>query len=275
MNDLEKIIRNELINFNGKVSIYANDFKGNILDINSDEVFDSASCIKVYILVEFFKQVYYGKKNLNDILKYEKENYTNGSGILQYLSEGLELKSIDIATLMMIISDNVATNIMIDYLGIDNINNTIKELNCNDTKIFSKFGSTKGRPFSVTSAKDYAHIFELINNEKLWDKSISKHIIDILKNQKYHEMLGDGIPEIYRKVDNEFVNYVISKSGKHKSIRNDGGIVSTKYGNYILIIFIKEFLDQDSLNNEEIYSYGRNISNIIFNRYIALKGKFE
>ncbi len=275
MSDLEKIIRNELINFNGKISIYANDFKGNILDINSNEIFNSASCIKVYILVEFFKQVYFGKKSLNDLLKYNKENYVNGSGILQYLSEGLELKSIDIATLMMIISDNIATNIMIDYLGIDNINNTIKELNCNNTQIFCKFESVENKTFSVTTTKDYAHIFELINNEKLWDKSISKQIIDILKNQKYHEMIGDGISKIYRETNNEFVNYVISKSGKYQGIRNDGGIISTKYGNYILTIFIKEFLDYNSLNDEDIYSYGKRISNIIFNRYIALKGKFE
>lgn len=96
-----------------------------------------------------------------------------------------------------------------------------------------------------------------------------------MKNGKYHEMVGDGIPKVYRKTNNEFINYIATKSGKYKSVRNDGGIVSTKYGNYILTIFIKDFPDEDYLNDEDIYKYGRNISNILFNRYIALKGKFE
>lgn len=274
-NDLERMIKNEFINFNGKISLYANDFRGNILEINSIEEYNAASCIKVFILVELFRQVYLGKKSLDENIKYNKENYVNGSGILRYLTCGLELSVKDIATLMMIISDNVATNIMIDYLGIENINKTIKELGCFDTELYCKFESVEDKLFSKTTPKDYAHIFELINKCELWDESISIQIIDILKNQKYQEMIGDGIPEIYTKTDNEFVNYVASKSGKYQSVRNDGGIVSTKYGNYVLTIFIKDFLDQDYLNDEDIYKYGKRISNILFNRYIALNGKFE
>lgn len=274
MSDLEKIIKNELINFNGKVSIYANDFKGNIIDINSNEKYNSASCIKVFILVELFRQVHLGIKKLNEKLKYNSENYVNGSGVIQYLTPGLELSVKDMATLMMIISDNIATNIMIDYLGIENINKTIKELGCTDTELYCKFESVEDKPFSITTAKDYAHIFELINNYELWDESISTSIIDILKNQKYHEMVGDGIPKVYRETENEFINYIVTKSGKYQSVRNDGGIVSTKYGNYVLTIFIKDFLDQDYLNDEEIYERGKRISNILFNRYINLKGNF-
>lgn len=274
MSDLEKIIKNEIINFTGKVSIYANDFKGNIIDINSNEKYNSASCIKVFILVELFRQVHLGIKKLNEKLKYNSENYVNGSGVIQYLTPGLELSVKDMATLMMIISDNIATNIMIDYLGIENINKTIKELGCIDTELYCKFESVEDKPFSITTAKDYAHIFELINNYELWDKSISTSIIDILKNQKYHEMVGDGIPKVYRETENEFINYIVTKSGKYQGVRNDGGIVSTKYGNYVLTIFIKDFLDQDYLNDEEIYERGKRISNNLFNRYITLRGKF-
>lgn len=275
MSELEKIIKNELINFDGKVAVYANDFKGNIIEINSSEKYNSASCIKVFILVELFRQVHLGLKSLDEKIKYDRKNFVNGSGVIQYLTPGLELSVRDIATLMMIISDNIATNIMIDYLGIDNINRTIKELGCLDTELYCKFESVEDKTFSKTTTKDYAHIFELINNYELWDKSVSTQIIDIFKNQFYHEMIGNGIPKIYRETENEFINYIATKSGKYQSVRNDGGIVSTKYGNYILTIFIKDFLDQDYLNDEDIYKYGQKISNILFNRYIALKGRFE
>lgn len=274
-NELEQIIKNEFINFNGKVSVYANDLQGNVLEINSNEQYNAASCIKVFILVELFKQVHFGNKSLEEKLTYNSKNYVNGSGVLQYLTTGLELSVKHIATLMMIISDNIATNIMIDYLGIENINSTIKELGCTNTELYCKFESVEDKPFSKTTVKDYAHIFELINNEKLWDKSTSKQIIDIMKNGKYHEMVGDGIPKVYIKTDKEFVNYIATKSGKYQSVRNDGGIISTKYGNYILAIFIKDFPDEYYLNDENIYKYGRNISNIIFDRYMALKGKIQ
>lgn len=272
--ELEKILNNVFINFDGKYSIYANDFNGNVLKLNSSEKYNAASCIKVYILIAFLKKVYEEKKDINTKIKYEQENYVNGSGILQYLTPGLELSLKDIATLMMIISDNVATNIMIDYIGIDYINNTINELGLLNTKLYSKFESCEDKVFGETTAEDYGKVFELIANRKLWNESMTDEIIEILKNQKYTEMVGDGIPKVYIDTENEFVKNVITKSGKYQSVRNDGGIVITKYGQYILIIFIKDFNDQDYLNDEDIYNYGRKISNIIFDRYIALNGKF-
>lgn len=54
-------------------------------------------------------------------------------------------------------------------------------------------------------------------------------------------MVGDGIDKVYKEVENPIVNYIVSKSGKYESVRNDGGIVSTIYGDYILTIMIKDF----------------------------------
>lgn len=272
--ELEKILNNVFINFDGKYSIYANDFNGNILKLNSSKKYNAASCIKVYILLAFLKKVYEEKIDINTKINYEQSNYVNGSGVLQYLTPGLELSLKDMATLMMIISDNVATNIMIDYLGIDYINSTIKELGLLNSKLYSKFESCENKVFGETTTEDYGKVFELIANRKLWNESMTDEIIEILKNQKYTEMVGDGIPKIYIDTENEFVKNVITKSGKYQSVRNDGGLVITKYGQYILIIFIKDFNDENYLNDEDIYNYGRKISNIIFDRYIALNGKF-
>lgn len=274
MKELENILKNEFINFDGNYSIYANDLKGNIIKINSTEKYNAASCIKIYILVSLLRKTYAENISIDYKLKYDELNYVNGSGVLQYLTPGLELSIKDIATLMMIISDNVATNIIIDFVGIDYINDTIKELGLNNTKLYSKFESCEDKVFGETTAEDYGHIYKLICSKKLWNKDISEKVIEILKNQQYTEMIGDGIPKIYTETDNELINYTITKSGKYQSVRNDGGFVSTKYGDYILVIFIKDFQDQNYLNDDYIYNYGKRISNILFNRYIALKGKF-
>ena len=97
---------------------------------------------------------------------------------------------------------------------------------------------------------------------------MTKEIIDIIRNQKYTEMVGDGIDKVYSEVENPIINYYATKSGKYEAIRNDGGIVSTIYGNYVLTIFIKNFKDKNYLNDEYAYSQGRKISSVIFNEFI-------
>ena len=165
---------------------------------------------------------------------------------------------------MMIISDNVATNILIDYLGIDNINKIIKNIGCLDTELFSMFKSVEDEVFSETTAYDYYLVWKKLNNNELFNEKITSEIINIIKNQKYHEMVGDGIDNIYKKVNTPIVNYIVTKSGKYQSVRNDGGIVSTIYGNYILTILIKDFKDDYYLSDEYVYSQGRKIRLLIF-----------
>lgn len=263
-----KVIKDSLVNFDGNVAVYYDDLNGNILKINEKEKYNSASCIKIFILVELFNQISNGTIHRKMELTYLDEHYVNGSGVMRYLSKGIKLPVLDIATLMMIISDNVATNMLIDFLGIDKINKAIKNIGCKDTKLYSEFKSVEDEVFSETTAYDYYLVWKKLNNYELFDKETTQEIIDIIKNQKYHEMVGDGIDKVYKEVENPIVNYIVTKSGKYKSVRNDGGIVSTKYGNYILTIFIKDFKDKEYRNDEYVYSQGKKISNIIFNEFV-------
>ncbi len=273
--DIEKIIKNSIVNFDGKIAIYYDDLKGNTIKINENEKYNSASCIKIFILIELFNQINKGVINRDKELKYEEKDYVNGSGILRYLSKGIKLPILDIATLMMIISDNVATNILIDFLGIENINKNIENIGCNNTKLYSKFKSVENEIFSETTAYDYYLVWKRLNNYELFNKEITQEIISIMKNQKYHEMVGDGIDKVYKEIEKPIVNYIVSKSGKYESVRNDGGIVSTIYGNYILTIMIKDFKDTNYLNDEYVYNMGRKISNIIFNEYMRNRTKIK
>lgn len=266
--NIEKTIKDSLINFDGKVAVFYDDLNGKVVKINEEEKYNAASCIKIFILIELFNEINNGIIDRETELTYLDKHYVNGSGVMRYLSKGIKLPILDIATLMMIISDNVATNMLIDFLGIDKINKAIKNIGCKDTKLYSRFKSVEDEVFSETTAYDYYLVWKKLNNYELFNKDITQEIIDIIKNQKYHEMVGDGIDKVYKEVENPIVNYIVSKSGKYQSIRNDGGIVSTKYGNYILTILIKDFKDKDYRNDEYVYSQGKKISNIIFNEFI-------
>lgn len=271
--DAKKLIENEIINFDGEIAVFYDDLCGNTIKINENEKYNAASCIKIYILVELFNQIKRGIINIDDILEYKEKHYVNGSGILRYLTQGIKFPVLDIATLMMIISDNVATNMLIDLLGIDNINSTIESIGCKNTKLYSIFKSVENEVFSETTAYDYGLVWKKLHNNELFDEVVTDKIINIIKNQKYHEMVGDGIDDIYKAVPDSYVNYIITKSGKYQSIRNDGGIVYTKDGDYILAIFIKNFKDIDYRNDDYVYQQGRQISNIIINEFIRNKRK--
>lgn len=266
----EKVITDSLINFYGKVAIYYDDLKGNIIKINENDKYNAASCIKIFILIELFNQINIGIIDKKMELIYLDKHYVNGSGVIRYLTKGIKLPVLDVATLMMIISDNVATNMLIDLLGIEKINKTIKEIGCTNTKLYSQFKSTEDEIFSETTAYDYSLVWKKLNNYELFNVNTTNEIINIIKNQKYHEMVGDGIDKVYKEIEKPFVNYIITKSGKYQSVRNDGGIVSTKSGNYVLSIFIDGFKDFAYMNDEYVYNIGKNISSLIFNEFIRM-----
>ena len=98
---------NKLINnFEGNISLYAVDANKNEIKFNENAVVETASCIKTFILIEYYNQILNGEKTRNDKLVYNYKNdfVVNGSGIIQFLEEDLTLTSKNMAILMMIIN---------------------------------------------------------------------------------------------------------------------------------------------------------------------------
>lgn len=274
---LKTRIKAEVVSFSGDLSVYANDFKGNIIDINADERFEAASCIKTFILADLYRQVYEGKKDLNEKLRYTPDNFVVGSGILRSLNYGIELTVKDYAVLMIIVSDNIATNILIDYLGIDNINNTLLDLGFKNTVLHNKIDFEKYNRLGTTTPREYGLIFEKICREELWSPEISREMLSIFKEQKYNSMLIRALPQYYLDSENtgdEELIYVASKSGSMDECRNDGGIVSTPYGKYVLALFTKNFKDPLYYVDHESILFGARVSRLLFDQYLALGGRF-
>ena len=117
MENYKKKINTLIKNFDGNVNLYAIDEHNNIIGINENNVVESASCIKLFILIEYYNQILKNQKTREDIIKYNKGNdyVENGSGVIQFLDD-LSITSKNMAILMMIVSDNIATNKIIEYL---------------------------------------------------------------------------------------------------------------------------------------------------------------
>lgn len=274
---LEKRIAAEIASYDGTMSVYADDLKGTVIRIGAEEKFETASTIKTYILACLFDQVEQGKASLEDMLTYEKKHFVDGSGVLRSLDFGASLRVKDVATLMIIVSDNVATNMIIDYLGIDTINHCIQKLGCKDTVLHNPIDFERYRQLGTSTPADYASLFTRMVKGGLISEESDKKMIEILKKQHYNSMLTKSLPPFYLDSEDtgeEEMFSIASKSGSMDACRNDGGIIYTPYGPYVLVMMHKEFQDSLYYPEHPATVFGSRVSRMLFDQFLALEGRF-
>jgi beta-lactamase class A len=120
----------------GKMGVSVKDLKtGEAANLNGDDLFPTASTFKVPVLVEFYRQVENGIISLDEKVILRQEDLVPGSGVLKELTPGMIISFRDLLKLMMVISDNTATDLVIREVGMENINNTLRELGLKKTKV--------------------------------------------------------------------------------------------------------------------------------------------
>ena len=273
---LEKRIQAELASYDGKMCLYADDFHGNIIGLGADERVETASTVKVYILASLFWQVELGRASLEDMIPYEEKHVVDGSGVLCALEPGASFRVKDAATLMIIVSDNIATNMIIDYLGIDTINACIRELGCNDTVLYNSLHFDRFDRLGTTTARDYAGIFIRLAQGTLLNPESDRKMVEILKKQHYNSMITREFPPVYMDSDNtdQVLIHVASKSGSMDACRNDGGIIYTPYGPYVLVMLNKDFSDAMYYPDHPATVFGAKVSRMLLDQFLALEGRF-
>ena len=274
---LEERIEAELKSYDGTMGLYIDDLKGNVITRFPDEKFETASTIKVYILAALFDAIQQGKASLKDMLTCEERFWIDGSGILGSLEVGTTLSVKNVATLMIIVSDNIATNMLIDYLGIDNINACIQKLGCKDTVLHNVLDFAKYHQLGTTTPRDYASMFVRIQNRTLISPEASEQMWQILSQQHYNSMIVKSLPQFYVDPDNydEQLFWFASKSGSMNACRNDGGIITTPYGSYVIVMLNKDFSDKQYYPDHPATVFGSRVSRLIFDQYLTLEGRLK
>lgn len=274
---LEERIEAELKSYDGTMGLYIDDLKGNVITRFPDEKFETASTIKVFILAALFDAIEQGKASLHDMLTCEERFWIDGSGILGSLEVGTTLSVKNVATLMIIVSDNIATNMLIDYLGIDNINACIQKLGCRDTVLHNVLDFAKYHQLGTTTPRDYASMFVRIQNRTLISPEASEQMWQILSQQHYNSMIVKSLPQFYVDPDNydEQLFWFASKSGSMNACRNDGGIITTPYGSYVIVMLNKDFSDKQYYPDHPATVFGSRVSRLIFDQYLTLEGRLK
>ena len=155
---------------------------------NQNLVFPQGSSIKVAILLEVFKQAKEGKFSLQDRLWLEKKHKVGGSGVLKELGDHtVSLTIKDIAILMILVSDNTATNILIDLVGMENINHTLQELGFTETKLQRRmmdYRAAAEEKENISTPMEMMKLLELIYRHQVLDPTSCDAMLDILKRRK-------------------------------------------------------------------------------------------
>ncbi|MBQ4573854.1 MAG: serine hydrolase [Clostridia bacterium] len=275
---LEKRIKAELYSYDGEMSVYINDLRGSKVEIGADEEFETASCIKTFILACLYEQIAAGKCSEEDLLTYKESHFIDGSGVIRSLNFGAQLTAVNTATLMIIVSDNIATNMMIDYLGIDTINESIQRFGCPHTKLHNPINFTLYDKLGTTTPREYASIFERIAEGKLIDPVHDAKMLAIFRKQHYNSMITKFFTPYYMDSedtgDDELI-WVASKSGSMNACRNDGGIVNTPYGSYVIVLMNKNFGDSLYYAEHPATVFGAKVSRMILDQYLALEGRLK
>ena len=274
---LENRIGVELKSYDGLMGIYIDDLMGNVVKINEKEKFETASTIKLFILASLFERIEKGELSLSDMLEYKQGHAIDGSGVFSSMEVGTKLSVRNVATLMIIVSDNIATNMLIDFLGVGQINDCIQRLGCGDTILHNRIDFEKYSKLGTSTPEDYARMWVRMAQGKLISAKASEQMLEICRQQHYNTMLTKNLPPYYLDADNydEEIIYVASKSGSMNACRNDGGIVSTPYGKYVIVMFNKDFSDSQYYPDHPATVFGSKVSRLIFDQYLALEGRLK
>jgi len=253
-NILEKKI---ISKFNNETGNFALAFKnlddGKEILINENEIFHAASTMKTPVMIEFYKQLHQGKLSLEDTLQIKNEFKSIVDGTMYKLSEfddsdkntynklGQYYSINNLIYEMITISSNFATNILIDYIGANNVTKSMKEIGALNINVLRGVEDIKAFELGLnntTSAKDLLIIYEKLAKGKIIDNESSAIMIDILKDQKYDDIIPKYLPKNIE---------VANKTGMITGVHHDSGIVFLKDGRkYVIVLLSKNMLDMKS-----------------------------
>lgn len=226
------------------------------LGFHAQEPYRAASVIKLPILCEVFRQARAGKLDMRALVELREDEQVTGSGVLKDMTPGVRIPVRDLAVLMITVSDNTATNLLIDLVGGPGAVNALsQELGLNHTTLSGKLQIPPERYSELqrrgvrttTSPADMVRLLELVYrgpfpglaDEDRWA------ILDILTRQQHLPSIGRYLPFDPDSVeDGEPVGAVVgSKSGSIRGVRHDVGIVWTPQGAYAVALMSRDGKD--------------------------------
>ena len=237
---LQRDLEKTAAEFDGAMGVAAKDLtSGETFFVNADTVFPQASSIKIPILLELLRQDQAGKLKLDERVELKRAMMTGGSGVLLRFGDGTSALSLrDLATLMIVLSENSATNILIDRVGMENVNGLLRELELKETKLQRRMMDIEAGRASrenLSTPGEMVTLLELLHKGKVLDAAHTALAIEILKYPK-STSLRRGVPP---QVE------VANKPGGIPGVACDSGIVLLSGRPYAISVMTTYGRDED------------------------------
>jgi beta-lactamase class A len=252
---LDQRVQTAIQGFPGSVSLYAKNLDtGASYELRADAPVPTASTIKLPIMVELFAEEEERRLDWNQKLELSDQDKVSGSGVLTELSGGDLLTIRDLMHLMIVVSDNTATNMILDRIGGNAVNQRMVQLGLKQTAVMRKIMQSKPESFTDEGRKpgneqwgtgrscprDMVILLEKLYRGQLVSKAASEEMITVLKRQR--DLQGVG-----RKMRGIKDGVVASKTGALDHLRSEVAIVYSPHGAVAMAI---------TVNNIPVVDYG-------------------
>ena len=218
-------------NLDGIMGVAIEDLtSGQKYQLRENEVFPQASSIKIAVLAELYRQAQQGKLKLTDLYVVKSDDLVEDSPIMNGLTPGVtQITLRDLATMVAAVSDNSAANILIDRVGMENVNSFLDSLGLTHTRLRRKMMDLKaageGRE-NISTPGEMMTLLDAVYRGKVLNKPLTGDFFKLLSTKK-NSWIPRDLPENLKIAD---------KDGELEGVRNDSGVIFLENRPYILCV---------------------------------------
>jgi beta-lactamase class A len=272
--------------FRGQMGVAAINLRsGETIAVNADQRFPTASTIKTAVMVETWQQIVDGQLSEGTTIAVRQRDKVGGSGVLRDLHEGLAPTVRDLLQLMIVVSDNTATNLLIERVGTARVNARLEGYGLHDTKLFRPT-FRDGRPdvlpelekefgLGMTTPHDMAHLMALIAQGKAVNADASAAMLATLRRQQDRAMIprllpaSDGL-QVGNKTGTDEEKHA-GPGGIKRHVRADAAIVTGPGYSYVITIYARQIEDTNWGIENDALTTGARISKLVFDYFSAAR----
>jgi beta-lactamase class A len=266
--------------FDGVVGLAARNLVTNEeIVVNGDMRFPTASTIKTAVMLEAWHQAAQSTLSMDATLTLRESEKVGGSGVLNGLSDGLTLKVRDLIHLMIVLSDNTATNLLVNRLGTKRIDDRLAAHGLEQTKLFRPtFRDGKADVFpelerefglGMSTPREMAKLMALIADERAVGADASRSMLATLRGQQDRAMIPRLLPAGVRVANKTGTDSekLPDERGRRGAIRVDAAVVTGENVGYVIAIFVRRGADtRGGVDNAGVL-LGAKLSRIIYDAW--------
>jgi len=269
--------------YGGHLGVMAKNLRtGEVVQYNAAERFPTASLIKLPVMVAYYQMVREGALDPKTTVTLTAADNKPGSGILERITEGATITLQDAVNLMITLSDNTATNLVLDRMGSTHVerlavvNDLMVRLGLKNTRLLNRLYSwdTKQRTpegirygIGLSTPEDMVMLLERMYRKELVDAASSEAMITVLKRQFYDDMIPRLLPA------SECASFTVAhKTGFVNETKTDAGLVLSDKLDMAIGIFIDKHPDHEDGINNSAKILAAHVSRVIWNYFTGSTG---